>query len=804
MSDYDDYALPDLDQPVSPDFRPAPAYPGAGFSVPQPPQTDPGATDSLLQSLNPPQREAVETSEGPLLVLAGAGTGKTKVLTSRLAYLLMQRRAGPGQILAVTFTNKAAKEMRERVAAILGFVSDNWWIGTFHALAARILRSHAELVGLKPNFSILDFDDQIRLMKQIISAEQLDSKRWPARLLLGVIERWKDRGLGPEKIAANDPQSGYANGRMLDIYRLYQERLRVLNACDFGDLLLHNLSLFIQQPDIAKRWQEKFHYILVDEYQDTNVAQYLWLRLLAQGHKNICCVGDEDQSIYGWRGAEIANILRFEKDFTGSKIVRLEQNYRSTGHILAAASGLIAQNEGRYGKTLWTAAEDGEKVSFTAVWDAPEEARRVGEIIEDFQRQGQSLSDIAILVRAGFQMRNFEERFNTMGIPYRVFGGPRFYERQEIRDALAYLRVIAQPDDDLAFERIINKPKRGFGNSSLRILHDAARVQGRSLSITALSLVETDELRGAARRNLKALIEDFARWRSLAEQIPHTDLAQQVLDESGYTAMWQADKSVEAPGRLENLKELIQAMGEFDSLPAFLDHVSLVMETQDTAQEAQVTIMTLHGAKGLEFDIVFLPGWEEGLFPSQRSMDENGLAGLEEERRLAYVGLTRARKRSLIFQAANRQVNGQWNSALPSRFLTEIPGEHLEIHSENGLFGGPVHGKQGGAWMAMQDAPPFQSQSSHRSFQNRQAASSRQGPMAAPGRAPTAAPVIEGQAYHLSTTQESAYKVGDRVFHQKFGYGHVTSTEGDKLHIAFEKSGDKKVVAGFVKPASEA
>ncbi|HET6619647.1 MAG TPA: UvrD-helicase domain-containing protein, partial [Dongiaceae bacterium] len=627
--------------------------------------------------LNDRQRAAVLAQDGPVLVLAGAGTGKTRALTTRLAHLLMTGKARPFEIMAVTFTNKAAGEMKARVAHLIGRPVEGWWLGTFHALAARILRQHAEAAGLKPNFTIIDTDDQLRLVKQIIQAEGLDSQKWPSRVVHGIIERWKDRGLTPDKVSAAE-QAEVGGGRILGIYREYQQRLATLNACDFGDLLLHNVSLFSREPEILARYQKQFRYVLVDEYQDSNVVQYLWLRLLAQAHRNICVVGDDDQSIYGWRGAEVENILRFEHDFPGAKVIRLEQNYRSTPHILAAASGLIAQNEGRLGKTLWTDVAEGEKVKLTAAWDGEEEARKIGEEIEAFQRKGVSLNDIAILVRAGFQTREFEERFITLGLRYRVIGGPRFYERQEIRDALAYLRLINQPDDGLAFERIVNVPRRGLGDATLKQVNDAARALNVSLPEAARRIVETDELKPAPRRNLGQLVRDLETWRQLAETTPHPELAQIVLDESGYTAMWQNDKSIEAPGRLENLKELIHALEEFDNLGGFLEHVSLVMENAAAGDGEMVTIMTLHGAKGLEFDIVFLPGWEEGLFPSQRSLDENGIKGLEEERRLAYVGITRARKRALISYAANRRVHNMWQNALPSRFIAELPAAHIE------------------------------------------------------------------------------------------------------------------------------
>ena len=761
------------------------------------PTPAPARRFAYLDGLNPSQREAVEALDGPVLVLAGAGTGKTRVLTTRLAHLLMTRRAAAFQVLAVTFTNKAAREMRERVATLMGIEPEGWWLGTFHALAARILRRHAELVGLKSSFTILDTDDQIRLVKQLLDAGNIDSKKWPARQVLGVIERWKDRGLTPDRLAESDG-GDVAGGRVVDLYRQYQERLRTLNACDFGDLLLHNLAIFQKHPDVLAEYHRKFRYILVDEYQDTNVAQYLWLRILCQAHKNICCVGDEDQSIYAWRGAEIGNILRFETDFPGAKLVKLEQNYRSTGHILSAASGLIANNKGRLGKTLWTEADGGEPVRVRGVWDGEEEARWVGEEIEALQRQGVALSQIAILVRAGFQTREFEERFITLGLPYKVLGGPRFYERQEIRDALAYFRVVASPDDDLAFERIVNVPKRGIGPAALQCLHQAARAQGLPLTETGWALTGTDELKPKLRATLRALLQDFFRWRGLAATLPHTDLARMILDESGYTRMWQEDKTPEAPGRLENLKELITAMAEFENLGGFLEHVALVMENAEAAGADQVTVMTLHGAKGLEFDIVFLPGWEEGVFPNQRALDETGIAGLEEERRLAYVGLTRARKRAYVSHAANRRLYGNWVSAIPSRFVDELPDADVEAEAASGLFAGTGGGVPGGGHGGG-------------GYGNGGYGGGGYGggfAFRSPPRQPPAPRTItlDGGSYQVAprTRPDAPFPKGARVFHQKFGYGTVTAVEQDKLHIDFDQAGPKKVMDSFVVPADQA
>ncbi len=774
--------------------------------------------DSYLSGLNPAQRAAVEALDGPVLVLAGAGTGKTRVLTTRLAHLLALGKARPWNVLAVTFTNKAAREMKERVARIVGPAAEQLWLGTFHALAARILRRHAEVVGLRSNFTILDADDQIRLLKQVLQAENIDDKRWPARVVMGVIQRWKDRGLGPEKIGAAEA-GDLAGGRLQEIYRQYQERLVTQNAADFGDLLMHNLTLFQTRPEILKDYQERFRYLLVDEYQDTNVSQYLWLRLLAQAHKNICCVGDDDQSIYGWRGAEVGNILKFETDFPGAVVVRLEQNYRSTSRILAAASRVIANNEGRLGKTLWTEGDHGDKVVVRGVWDGEEEARVVCDRIEDHQRRGVPLSEMAVLVRAGFQTREFEERLITLGVPYRVVGGARFYERKEVRDAVAYLRVIHQSDDDLAFERIANVPRRGIGDTTLRSVHGYARAQGLSLTRAVDQLVQTDELPSAARRNLRALMEAFGRWREAARVEALPDLARMVLDESGYTEALQKDRSPEAAGRLENLKELVTALEEYETLAGFLEHISLVMENADDPNEAKVSLMTLHGAKGLEFDVVFLPGWEEGLFPNQRALDESGAAGLEEERRLAYVGLTRARKVVEIVFAANRRVHGLWQSAIPSRFVAELPGEHVETISEAGLYGstggyggygsggygsGYGGGRRDGLAAADRDEGSAGFGAARSSRWDAAGGVAGRGPgylRRGGGTIRSRPPTIDAEGYTVDRSKPARFAVGDRVFHQKFGMGTVQGVDGDKLEITFDHAGVKKVVETFVSSA---
>jgi len=742
------------------------------FPFPQEPQNH--DRHAYLSGLNGAHREAVEALDGPVLVLAGAGTGKTRVLTTRLAHLLNTGRAYPSQILAVTFTNKAANEMKERVSHLMGGAPvEGWWLGTFHALAARMLRRHAELVGLNSNFTILDPDDQIRLLKQLMELNGIDPKKWAPKALINVIDRWKDRGQTPDQVKDSE-EAEIADGKMPVLYRLYQERLRAVNACDFGDLLLHMITI-LRDPanaNLLEDYHRRFRYILVDEYQDTNVAQYLWLRLLAQGSNNICCVGDDDQSIYGWRGAEVGNILRFEQDFAGAKIIRLEQNYRSTNHILNAAGGVIANNGGRLGKTLWSEAGDGDKVLVHGLWDGQAEARWVGEEIEQLQRpsrgeNGWSLGQMAVLVRAGFQTREFEERFIQIGVPYKVIGGLRFYERQEIRDALAYMRVVIQPADDLALERIINVPKRAIGDATVNTLYAYARARGISLNDSILDITQTDELRPSVKATLMKFMDDMNRWRSLLDSKSHAELAAQILEESGYLDMWKMDKSPDSPGRIENLKELVSGMQEYDSMQDFLEHVALVMDNQNAEGGEFVTIMTLHGAKGLEFDTVFLPGWEDGLFPSQRSMDENGIKGLEEERRLAYVGITRARKRAYVSYTGNRRMYGSWVNAIPSRFVDELPEDHVQRSNDIVSYsaGRSAH------WDSSGMRP-----------QSRVAV----------------APANPADRKVMNESGEILAR-GDRIFHDKFGYGSIIYIDGHKLDIAFEKSGKKRVMDSFVK-----
>ncbi len=753
-----------------------------------------------LEGLNPEQRAAVEALDGPVLMLAGAGTGKTKALTTRIVHLLNTGTARPNEILAVTFTNKAAREMKERVGRLLGEAVEGMpWLGTFHSICVKLLRRHAELVELKSNFTILDTDDQIRLLKQLIQAAGIDDKRWPARQLAGVIDHWKNRAWTPDTVPASE--AGAFDGKAPALYRQYQTRLRELNAVDFGDLLLHVVTIFQQHPDVLAQYQRWFRYILVDEYQDTNVAQYLWLRLLAGGHKNICCVGDDDQSIYGWRGAEVGNILRFEKDFPGATVIRLEQNYRSTPHILAAAGGVIAANKGRLGKELWTDAPEGEKVRLIGHWDGEEEARWIGEEIESMQRgtrgmRAVGLDDMAILVRASHQMRAFEDRFLTIGLPYRVIGGPRFYERMEIRDAMAYFRLVVSPSDDLAFERIVNTPKRGLGDKARQTIQHIARDNGVSLLDGAALAVEQGAIKGKGAQALGKLVVDLSRWGRMTgdADLSHMELAEIILDESGYTEMWQNDKTPEAPGRLENLKELVKALEQFENLGGFLEHVSLIMDNENEEQGEKVSIMTLHAAKGLEFPAVFLPGWEDGLFPSQRSMDESGLKGVEEERRLAYVGITRAEEICTISFAGNRRVYGQWQSQLPSRFIDELPEDHVEVLTPPGLYGGGYGAAAGGSVQSGLETRAAEANVYNSPGWRRLQSRAGDRPVSQPRDSKSS--VIDAQAI-------SAHTLGERVFHQKFGYGAIIGVEGDKLEIDFEKAGVKKVVARFVTAADD-
>ena len=810
----DPFAIDDLPEPA-----PAHQPRAGGLAARAMAGASPAA--QYLAGLNPEQAEAVQSLDGPVLVLAGAGTGKTRVLTARIAHIIATGRAYPSQILSVTFTNKAAREMKQRIGQMIGGVAEGMpWLGTFHSIGTKMLRRHAELVELRPDFTILDTDDQIRLMKQLLQAENIDEKRWPARILAQMIDGWKNRGLTPARVPAGEAEA-YANGRGRKLYADYQARLKTLNACDFGDLLLECIRLLQENPQVLAQYQDRFRYILVDEYQDTNVAQYLWLRLLAQRPvgqaQHVCCVGDDDQSIYGWRGAEVDNILRFDKDFPGAKVIRLERNYRSTGHILATAATLITHNEGRLGKTLFTDDEDGDKVSVSGSWDSEEEARLIGDEIEALQVKGHHLNEMAILVRASFQMREFEERFITLGLPYRVIGGPRFYERREVRDALAYLRLVRQPADDLAFERIINTPKRGLGDATLNELHAYARANSIPLAQAMRVLIETEEFKPKVRQTLRDMALSLDRWAAMLETHRHTEVAETILEESGYVEMWKKDRSADAAGRLENLKELIRSMEEFENLQGFLEHVSLVMEMAQGESEDRVTLMTLHAAKGLEFETVFLPGWEEGLFPHPRALDEQGRAGLEEERRLAYVGLTRAKQRAKIYFASNRRIHGSWNASIPSRFVDELPEAHVEIVSSGPSFAHGRGGYLGGGTSRFDRAAPFQASTyATPGWQRAQARKADgpsgfdQGPQASTSsdagawRKPSSSSSlqIEGQVVQRSSSRSGdaapRFTDGARVFHVKFGNGSVVAVDGNKLTVDFDRAGRKMVLESYL------
>jgi DNA helicase II / ATP-dependent DNA helicase PcrA len=766
-----------------------------------------GADGGYLEGLNTEQRDAALAIDGPVLVLAGAGTGKTKVLTARLAHILATGKARPWEILSVTFTNKAAREMRERTAALIGPAAEDMrWLGTFHSTSAMMLRKHAELAGLKSTFTVLDTDDQLRLMKQVIEAENIDLKRWTPRFLLGLIDGWKNRALTPDKIPA-DEAFLFANGKGAKLYATYQARLKVLNCVDFGDLLLETIRVFLANPDLLADYHDRFKYILVDEYQDTNVAQYLWLRLLARKRKNLCVVGDDDQSIYGWRGAEVDNILRFETDFPGAKIVKLERNYRSTPHILASASHLINANKNRLGKTLWTDLDQGERVLVRGIWDGEAEARLIADDIEQWRRSDRRYDEAAVLVRASWQMRAFEERFLMLQIPYKVIGGPRFFERAEIRDAHAYLRLIRSLDDDLAFERVVNVPKRGVGDTSLQRIASASRHAGIPLFTMAEKLISSDELKGQARTGLTRFVNQLQHWRKKAGELPHTELAEMILDESGYTDMLKADKNPQSASRLDNLKELVRSMGQFDTLAAYLEHIELVMDLDRVVEGDSVQVMTLHGAKGLEWPLVFLPGWEEEVFPSKRALDEKGDRALEEERRLAYVGITRARESARISFAANRQIYGRWTSVLPSRFVDELPDDHVDAVSDTGYFNqgtggaadrfaayGPLSTQPGGGFSAGYESPGWKRAQAAAALSKMETGSMSKG---------FGGPVIDGEAKLVARTgaSDAKFGLGVRVFHDKFGYGAVIFVEGSKLTINFEKSGEKKVIDSFVRAA---
>ena len=731
-----------------------------------------------FKKLNEVQKEAVLHDDGPLLVLAGAGTGKTGVLTTRLARILMENMALPGEILSVTFTNKAANEMKSRVGNLIGdMVTGLKWLGTFHSIGAQILRQYPEKVGLKNGFIILDTDDQLRLLKQIIKEENIDDKKWSAKGLLSLIDKWKNKGLSPNQISSDDGDY-FANGKGKVLYQKYQEQLKFFNAADFGDLILECIRLFNENPDILEGFQNRFKYMLVDEYQDTNTSQYTLLKLLSGKWKNICCVGDDDQSIYSWRGAEVTNILKFEKDFINSRIIRLEQNYRSTGNILAAASKLIEANESRFGKTLWTSSNGGEKVSVTSTWDGEEEARIITDEIEQQSLNKKNLDEVAILVRASFQMREFEDRFVSIGLPYKVIGGPRFYERKEIRDANAYFRLAIQPNDSLALERVLNVPKRGIGETTLKKIKDYAKHNNISTIDAIKDLIKTSEIKPKTKISLSYFVELTERWNSLITERSHYDMAEIILEDSGYLEMLRNDDTITAAGRLDNIKELFRSIEPFESLNAYLEHISLVMEIDKNPEGNKVSLMTLHAAKGLEFDYVFLPGWEEGVFPNQRSLDEGGVKSLEEERRLAYVGITRAKIKSSIFYAANRKMHNQWLSSIPSRFVNELPEDNIEINLSHfsGNKGNFTDIKEDDIFDQSDYSTPGWERAKIQSLSNKR--------------------IQEEEINSVDTN--SKFSTGTLVVHKKFGKGKIESVDGKKLTINFGNNGMRKVMENFV------
>ena len=732
-----------------------------------------------FKKLNEVQKEAVLHDNGPLLVLAGAGTGKTGVLTTRLARILMENMALPGEILSVTFTNKAANEMKSRVGNLIGdMVTGLKWLGTFHSIGAQILRQYPEKVGLKNGFIILDTDDQLRLLKQIIKEENIDDKKWSAKGLLSLIDNWKNKGLSPNQISSDDGDY-FANGKGKVLYKKYQDQLKFFNAADFGDLILECIRLFNENPDILESFQNRFKYMLVDEYQDTNTSQYTLLKLLSGKWKNICCVGDDDQSIYSWRGAEVTNILKFEKDFLDSKIIRLEQNYRSTGNILAAASKLIEANESRFGKTLWTSSNGGEKVSVTSTWDGEEEARIITDEIEQQSLNKKNLNEVAILVRASFQMREFEDRFVSIGLPYKVIGGPRFYERKEIRDANAYFRLAIQPNDSLALERILNVPKRGIGETTLKKIKDYAKNNNIPIIDSIRDLIKTSEIKPKTKISLSHFIELTERWNNLIAKRNHYEMAEIILEDSGYLEMLRNDDTITAAGRLDNIKELFRSIEPFESLNAYLEHISLVMEIDKNPEGNKVSLMTLHAAKGLEFDYVFLPGWEEGVFPNQRSLDEGGVKSLEEERRLAYVGITRAKIKSSIFYAANRKMHNQWLSSIPSRFVNELPEDNIEVNLSHfsGNKGNFTDIKEDDIFDQSDYSTPGWERAKIQSLSNKR---------------------IQEEEKIISVDSNSKFSPGMLVMHKKFGKGKIETVDGKKLTISFGDNGIRKVMENFV------
>ncbi len=670
------------------------------------------------------------------------------MLTSRLCNILKSHLASSFNILTVTFTNKAASEMKSRIEKMLGTSTAGWWIGTFHSMGARILRKHPEVIGLKKQFTIIDVDDQIRVLKQVLSYHDIDEKRWPAKNLNNIIQRWKDRGCNPDNV--DEFGKNFGNNKGIDLYCSYQARLKSLNVVDYGDLLLQNINIFKNQPDILESYQNKFKYILVDEYQDTNFCQYNWLNMLAKKYNNICVVGDDDQSIYSWRGAEVGNILRFENDYKNSLTIKLEKNYRSTGNILEASNFLISNNKKRMGKNLWTDSGKGDKIDVINTDNSEEEAIAISDRIEILKKNKEQLSDIAILVRATFQTRFFEERFIKIGLPYKIIGGTKFYERSEIKDAIAYFRILVSDFDDLAFERIINIPRRGLGDQSLRKIEILAREKKISLLNSSRIIVQDDTLNSKAKINLSRFLNLLDVWRKKYKNLSASEISELVLEESGYTEYWQNDKSIESSGRLENLKELVNAISDFDNLKGFLEHIQLVMDNNYNNNLDSINLLTLHAAKGLEFKYVFLPGWEEEIFPNRRSLEEKFSEGLEEERRLAYVGITRAKKRAWILYANNRVIHGQWFYSMPSRFINELPEKNI--------------------------SKPFEKKENNSNFLDFDSINFK-----------------DNENDKITIMDNELIVKGSKVFHQKFGYGIVYDIDGENAEVKFDKTNIKKV-----------
>ncbi|MEL0185222.1 MAG: UvrD-helicase domain-containing protein [Hyphomicrobiales bacterium] len=736
-----------------------------------------------LSYLNEQQKEAVLHTEGPLLILAGAGTGKTSVLTSRLAHIIHNKLAFPNNILAVTFTNKAAKEMQFRIGNIIGNAVEGMnWLGTFHSIGTKLLRMHAELVHLKSDFTILDTDDQLKVIKEVIRLLDIDEKQFPPRLFLSFIDQCKNKGLSPENVKTHMDLDSI-HEKSLEVYKNYQQRLKTLNSADFGDLLMLPLHILKENEAILNKFQSIFKYILVDEYQDTNTVQYLLLRVLSQKNKNIACVGDDDQSIYGWRGADVNNILNFEKDFEGSKIIRLEKNYRSTVNILGAARSLIANNIDRLGKELSSSSDEvGDKVRVVSVWSAEDEAIFITDEIDRKLISKTDLNQISILVRASFQMREIEDRLILNSIPYRVIGGPKFYERQEIRDVIAYLQLLLNQNHDLKFERILNVPKRGLGETTIRMLNDASKIYNLSLFDVSKKLIQTDELKPQQRTQLSSFIAMVENWKRKLDELDHVTLTELILEDSGYIEMWEKDKTPSSLTRIENIKELVGQIAEFNSLHEFIDHVSLVLEVENDQSTSKVSLMTLHSAKGLEFDCVFMPGLEEGIFPNQRSLDEKGNIGLEEERRLAHVGMTRAKKYLYLINSQNRRVYGNWMQSIPSRFISEISREFIDDDATLNAAAINTINTYGNTF---QNIAPYDYQKKKLSAMER---------LKAAGHFDNSIEVFDD----ISDDNNEIVFQNQRVFHTKFGYGIVIGNENDRVEVDFDKAGKKIVLSSYL------